>query len=172
MANKFIRANPNSQTSRKLANRTEDRLTPQMKLARDKFISEFLVDHCAVKAVIRSGGVATTAAKKAHEYMREPYVLQRINEMIDILKADQIVNSNRVLAGLVREANYQGIGASHGARVSAYGKLATILGMDAPIKHQVQIQGGVMVVPMTANLNDWETVAEEKQKLLKEDVRS
>lgn len=143
-----------------------------MKAARDKFIDAYYPEQNAVMAVIRSGGASSTAAKKAHEYMREPYVQQRLHEIQDFLKREQIVTVNRVLIGLMREANYFGPGTSHGARVSAYSKLASILGMDAPQKHQVQVTGGVMLIPMTKNLDDWEVVAEEKQKLLKADVRT
>jgi hypothetical protein len=171
MGSQFKR-NPNSKTSRMLASRTEDKLTPKMKLRRDMFITEFVSDFNAINAVLRSGGATSTAAKTAYQFMREPYVQRRIKEVIDSMEEADIINRKRILAGLIREANYMGIGASHGARVSAYSKLASILGMDAPQKHQVQVSGGVMVVPMTTNLNDWETVAEQKQLALKEDVRS
>jgi hypothetical protein len=57
--------------------------------------------------------------------------------------------------------------------VSAYGKLASILGMDAPIKQEIDVthRGGVMIVPMMPTAEDWEKVAEEKQAQLKGDVR-
>ena len=172
MANNGIKRNPLSKTSRMLAGRTADRLTPDMKRRRDLFITELIKDWSPVNAVLRSGGAVSTRVKTAHQLMREPYVQQELAKYIDQAKESDIINRNRVLAGLVKEANFQGFGSSHGARVSAFGKLATILGMDAPIKHQVEVHGGVMVVPMTKNLDDWEVVAEEKQKLLKEDVRS
>lgn len=172
MANHTLKQNPNSKTSRKLAARTEDRLTPAMKDRRDRFIAEYLVDFHGPNAILRSGGASSTAAKMAYEFLREPYVTRRIREVIDSMEEADLINRKRILAGLIREANYTGIGASHGARVSAYSKLASILGMDAPQKVQHQVSGGVMVIPVTANLSDWETVAEQKQLALKEDVRS
>lgn len=172
MANHSLKPNPNSKTSRMIAARTEDKLTPKMKEKRDRFITEYLVDFHGPNAMLRSGGAPSTAVKLAYQFLRESYVQRRIKEVLDSMEEADIINRKRILAGLIREANYMGIGASHGARVSAYSKLASILGMDAPQKHDVKVSGGVMVVPMTANLSDWEVVAEEKQKLLKEDVRT
>ncbi len=148
---------------------TEENLTPRMKARRDAFIAEYLVDWSGPNAMIRSGGSPSTACKLARQYLHEPYVAKKIRECIDALEEAGLINRKRVLAGLVREANYHGIGASHGARVSAYGVLAKILGMEAAQKVDVKV--GVMVVPMAATPEDWEKQAIEGQAKLKSDVR-
>lgn len=151
--------------------RTEENLTPTMRFRRDAFIAEYLVDWSGPMAWIRSGGSPNSAAKMAYELLREPYVTRKIRECIDSLEEAKIINRNRILAGLVREANYQGIGASHGARVSAYSVLAKILGMEAASKVEVDHKGGVMLVPFTPSVDEWERNAIEAQATLKTDVR-
>lgn len=162
-------------TRDKLATRTEANLTPRMKDIRDRFISEYLRDFNGPMAYIRAGGPNTTAVKMANTFLHEPYVAKKIQEIIDLLEEDQIINRKRILAGLVREANYNGIGASHGARVSAYGKLANILGMEQTnvnLKGDIKFRGGVMVVPVTPGTDVWEQMATESQKQLQENVRN
>jgi hypothetical protein len=159
----------------KLSRRTLENLSPKMLEIRNKFISEFLRDWNGPMAYIRAGGPATTATKMASEFLREPYVSSRIWEVIDSMEEAELITRKRVIAMLVREANYMAIGASHGARVAALGKLSTILGMDqvninvhGEVDHN--IRGGVMLVPMTSP-KDWERLAGESQKQLKEEVR-
>jgi phage terminase small subunit len=163
-----------AQSRERILARTEENITPKMKMKRDRFIAEYLFDFNGIAAYIRSGGPSSTAAKMSNQFLKEPYVLKKIKETIDSLEEAEIINRKRILAGLVREAHYQGIGASHGARVSAYSKLATILGMDAAVKidAKVKFAGGVMVVPMAANVDEWEKVAEASQAQLKGDVRT
>jgi phage terminase small subunit len=162
--------------SQRLSRRTEENLTPRMKAMRDRFIAEFLVDWSGPNAYIRAGGPASTAAKMASEYLREPYVTKKIYEVLESMEEAEIISRKKVLAGLIREAHYQGIGASHGARVSAWSKLANILGMEqvnvrveGNVDHNVR--GGVMVVPVVPGTDAWEQLASNTQKQLKEDVR-
>ncbi|HEY9246339.1 MAG TPA: terminase small subunit [Candidatus Methanoperedens sp.] len=165
---------PNSQTSKKIVRFTEEFMLahPLMKAKRDKFIAEFLIDFNGPLAWIRSGGSYSTAAKMGNQYLREPYVAKKIWEVIDSLEEAKIINRKRILAGLVREANFMGIGASHSARVSAYSKLASILGMDAPqkVEAKVKFTGGVMLVPFSPDAKEWEKNAIEAQKKLKEEA--
>lgn len=165
---------PNSQTATKIKRFTEEFMIehPLMKTKRDRFIAEYLIDFNGPMAWIRSGGAYSTATKMASQYLREPYVAKKIWEVIDSLEEVELINRKRVLAGLVREANFMGIGASHSARVSAYSKLASILGMDAPqkIEAKVKFAGGVMLVPFVADPKEWEQKAIEAQKKLKDEI--
>jgi phage terminase small subunit len=160
-----------SKTAKKLLRRTEENLTPLMKQRRDQFIAEYLVDWRGPAAWIRSGGSPNSAAKMAYELLREPYVTRKIREQVDAMEEANLINRNRILAGLVREANYQGVGASHGARVSAYHVLAKILGMEAPVKVEAQVSCGVMLIPAGTSVDNWERDAIDVQAQLKADVR-
>src|SRR5512140_2238847 len=107
--------NPNSKTSKALARRTLENLTPKQKAFRDRFVEEFVRDWDPCMAWIRAGGPATTAQKNASCIRREPYVAQKIQEVVDHLEEQGLITKSRVLAGLLREANYHAVGASHGA---------------------------------------------------------
>ena len=155
-----------------LTHKTESKLSPEQRRKRDLFVDEYLVDFNATAAVIRTGGSKKGASYKAHLLMQEPYVQLRIRQTIDALEEAKIINRQRILAGLVREAHYSGVGASHSARVAAWSTLARIIGMEAPIKVEAshEVRGGVMVIPM-ADPASWEASAVTAQKLLKDDVR-
>lgn len=167
------KADPESKTSKRLARRTEANLTPRMREFRDQFIAEYLIDFVGSRAYLRAGGENTAQpAQMAHQLLREPYVVQTLQRMMDGMEESKLVTRNRVLAGLMREANYTAISASHGARVSAYSKLATILGLDAKqTERGLSLRGGVMIVPATESTDSWEKRAAAAQAALKEDVR-
>lgn len=163
-----------SKTARKLMMRTEERLTDKMKARRDRFVSCYVRHFIGPLAVIESGGAVTTASKMSSEFLREPYVRQKINEVIRSLKESELLDRKQILAGFLREAHYEGHGASHGARVQAWKSLADIAGMEAPktVKNEHSVKGGVMVVPMAGSVDDWEKAAQESQTALKSDVRT
>lgn len=155
----------------KTIKKTEEAMTPLEKANRDRFINEYLVDWRGPQAWIRAGGSESNASIKARELLKEPYVARKIREQVDLIEQSQLINRNRVLAGLVREANYLGVGASHSARVAAYTVLAKILGMEASIKVDHEIRGGVMLIPAGVPVEDWEKNAIDVQSQLKLDVR-
>lgn len=166
---------PASGLGKKLAGRTEDNLTPAMKMFRDRFISEYLYDYSAVNAYRRAGGTAggRQAYNIAYELTHEPYVAKKIQEAIDSAEEKELVNRNRVLAGLAREANREGMGAQHGARVSAWATLVKVFGMDRQIvEASLALRGGILIVPATDNVETWDERSRKAQKMLKESVRS
>lgn len=72
---------------------------------------------------------------------------------------------------LYREANYFGEGSSHSARVKAQSQLSKIFGMETiHLKAEVAHSGGVMVVPMAGNLEEWEKLAASSQAALMADA--
>jgi hypothetical protein len=164
---------PTSKTSKKLSLRTRENLTPRMKAIRDRFITEYIRDWCGPSAYIRAGGPSTSATKMATEFLREPYVVQRLTEIIDAMEEEKLLDNKIILMGLIKEARYQGIGASHGARVAAWKSLADIKGIanKISVKSEVTHRGGVMVVPVIPGSDTWEQLAANSQKQLKDDVR-
>lgn len=171
---------PDSGFSKLIGKRTEENLSPAMKKRRDHFISEYLVDFNAAQAFIRMKAEeepfkeidAAAAAAGGYSFTREPYVAKKIQEALEDMEEANIITRKRVLGGLIREANYHGVGAQHGARVSSWSKLAGILRMDVKIVEQnVGLRGGVMIVPQTEDGESWEARAAGAQAALKEDVR-
>jgi hypothetical protein len=169
--------------SQKVARRTEANLSDRMKRDRDVFVTEYLCDFNAGNAWRRMKATCypddpltmsqeVKASDYGYELTREPYVAFKIKEAIDALEEDQLINRKRILSGLVREANYHGVGASHSARVGSYGKLASILGMDNhKLEATLALRGGVMIVPQVESEETWEERAAKAQAALKEEVR-
>lgn len=159
------------------SNEVMTELTAQEKELRDMFVVEFLKDHDYRNAAIRIGFLPKYADQYAAEFAVDPYVKRRIEyEMTRPLTNEEAAEHKRAMirrteALLLKQAGYAGPGASHGARVSALSKLASIYGMDAPTKVEQTIQhkGGVMMVPGVASVEDWEAAAVASQeKLTKE----
>ena len=149
-------------------------MTPADKELRDLFAREYLFDFDPKAACIRCGFLEQYALQYAQQFMGESYVQNKIASLSKVGKAigedkehDQ-QTKQAVLTSLFREANYRGAGSSHGSRVAALAKLASILGMDAPTKMEQTIthKGGVMAVPGIAGLDEWEAKAVESQSKL------
>lgn len=173
-------ADPNSKTAKKLASHTEENLTPRKRQRADLFIIEYLRDYNATRAYRRTRLIECpfddvsddVCSQQGYEMKRWPYVSQKIQEAFEIAEEKNVVTRTEVLHGLKREALFHGPGASHGARVSGWGKLATIMGMDQKqVERGLSMKGGIMVVPAVEGLDDWEQRAQAAQAALKEEVR-
>lgn len=156
------------------AGQTASELTEQEKALRNLFVDEYLIDYNPKKAAIRCGFVEQHAAHYAAQFMEEPYVLKRISEMQSTPVAEEDEENRlrlmrrRIEEGFIQQANYNGPGASHGARVAALSKLANFYGMEqaTKVEQEVNHRGGVMAIPAIANLDDWEIQALQSQEKL------
>lgn len=90
----------------------------------------------------------------------------------------EMLTRDRVLAGLFLEASDRFGPTSAAARVSAWSKLATLIGMDFDAKRTDDFQkelaapGGVLMVPFVSSIEQWEQSAMSQQAQLKADVRT
>lgn len=148
------------------------------KIKAQAFAKAYLVDFDAARAVIRIGLAdeatdPTKLVRMGNDFTRNPLVLQALQAYISRIESDKIVSRERVLMGLLTEANYYGLGGSASARVAAWGKLAKILGMELPPEDPKAARGGVMLVPyMEGGIDAWEAAAVGQQARLKADVRT
>lgn len=144
--------------------------------AREQFVREYLVDEDIYAAALRCGCPASNAADYGKLMYHDPYVQKRKAELeLDVpdhTDVDSEVNKRKVIAALLREANYHGPGSSHAARVSALANLTNVFGLKAPTKLQSEVthRGKVMMVPAIANIEEWEAQAQEHQDGLLRDV--
>lgn len=139
---------------------------------RKRFITEYLVDFHAGNAYLRAGGKNKDYRLAGYNMKREAYVCQQIQKAVDAMDAAQVTTRQRVLAGLVKEANHDGLGSQHSARVTAWQGLAKILHMgEKEVERTMSARGGVMVVPETSDLGSWEQRAAAAQDALKKAVR-
>lgn len=182
-----------SSLARTLARRTEENLTAPMKHRRDVFIREYLRDFNGAQAWLRMKAecdpddaheryTPRVCAEHAYQLKNEPYVAKRLAELIDGMEAANMINQQRVLAMVLRDAELQGLGAKHAARVSAQKLLMDFMGMTSQAKAVQQRdnqgggnggpRGGVMIVPDVAGTaDDWEAAAAKSQAQLKAEVR-
>jgi hypothetical protein len=174
----MAKIDPNFESGYQLPDRVPDtpELSDRERALRDLFVSEYLVDFDQTAAAMRCGFNRKFAIEYGTKFMAEPYVLQKMNLMkfAEVDEVDQNeYDSKRVRAALMQEAHYFGPGSSHAARVAALAKLASLIGMDKPLKTEQTInhRGGVMAVPGIASLDDWEKAASESQDELVKDAR-
>lgn len=183
-----------SSLAKALSRRTEENLTDAMKHRRDVFIREYIRDFNGAQAWLRmkaevdpqdshTNYTPAKAAEHAYQLRNEPYVAKRIAELIDSMEAANMINENRILAMVIRDAELQGIGAKHAARVGAQKLLMDYMKMtsgaraaqqraQAPGEADGLPRGGVMVVPpVEGSPESWEARAAAAQAALKEEVR-
>ena len=147
-------------------------LSPRAKDLRDRFVTEYMTDYESTAAAIRCGYPHNIAREYGNRLLQDTYVLQqiRIKETTPVkTEEDEEQMKKRIMTGLLREANYRGPGCSQSARVAALSKLASMHGMDAPIKQEISTDGnlaGVMVIPGLMTPEQWELAAAAQQEAL------
>jgi hypothetical protein len=135
---------------------------------RDKFVAEYLSDYDALQAAMRIGYSLAFAKEYSIKLMQDPYVLQQIKKT----EGDTVSNEpedvkKRIVAGLMREANFRGAGSSQSARVAAWSKLASLYQMDVVPKGAEEGEGaGEFVVPGMITEEEWTRRAAAQQTAL------
>ena len=84
-----------------------------------RFVDEYLVDLNATQAAIRAGYSAKTAASKGFSLLRIVEIAKEVERRQAETSEKTGVTREQVLERLWVEANYDGEGSSHSARVSA-----------------------------------------------------
>lgn len=94
-------------------------LTPKQQ----RFVDEYLIDLNATQAAIRAGYAAKTANREGSRLLSNVDISHAIATKAANTAERLDLSAERVLRGLFEEATRTGDGASHGARVSAWGLL-------------------------------------------------
>lgn len=143
------------------------------KALRDLFVKEYLVDYDSIGAAMRVGYNRGIAKEYAVRLMDEPYVMRQIakQEGAPIEESEDVLKK-RIMAGLIREANYRGAGSSQAARVAALGKLAQLNGMEPATRMKTELTGpngeplqgpGQFIIPGVMTPEQWETAVKKQQ---------
>lgn len=161
------------ETKERFESLTEDNISFKQKVFCDKFINEYLHDFNAPMAWIRAGGPVASATTGGYKTLKMQYTQNQLRIVRELMDEEHMVTRADVVFGIKQEANYHGLDGSSSARVRAWGLLAKIKGMEAPVKQELEVthKGGVMVVPMVNNILDWEQQAAISQDALKLNVR-
>jgi hypothetical protein len=141
------------------------------------FAKNYLIDFDHRNAAIVTFGYtdAERARQVGLDYIRHPFVLQALQAYMSRIEQEKLVSRERILLGLLQEANYHGVGSSHSARVAAWRGLSKIMGMETEKPEEdltKKIKGGVMLVPYAGGIEAWEASARGQQAQLKADVRT
>lgn len=146
---------------------------PKTQALRRLFVAEFIKDYNGSAAIARLGLEFSQPAMIANVWLKEPFTQHVLDLYVREVEQDALVTRNQVIAALVREANYFGLDSSGAARVSALGKLARILGMEKiKVEGEIVHRGGIMLVPIAANPDEWEKHAAGSQKQLKQAAKA
>ena len=167
------RKRTNPVTTERAERATAENISLKKKMFLDKFVFEYLHDFNSSMAWIRAGGPPSHATTGGPESLRTAYVQNEIRTLTERLEEDQMVTRGEVVMGIKREAHYHGEDGSSASRVRAWGLLAKLKGMEAPVKVEAEVihRGGVMLVPVAGTIQDWESAAAASQLQLKNDVR-
>ena len=101
------------------------KLTPKQQ----RFVDEYLIDLNATQAAIRAGYSEKTAYSIGDENLKKPEIKKAIEQEQKERQKRTLVTQDDVIRGLLTEAEWQGEGSSHSARVSAWAHLGKHLNM-------------------------------------------
>lgn len=93
------------------------------------FVREYAIDHNAAGAARRAGYSHKTADKIGYELLRKPEIAEQLTQYEEQHNQQAQLSRQKVIDGLLAEAEYQGEGSSHSARVAAWSHLGKYLGM-------------------------------------------
>ncbi|OOF84438.1 terminase [Rodentibacter ratti] len=107
-----------------------------------RFVDEYLIDLNATQAAIRAGYSADTARQMGSENLSKPVIQEAIQEAQKNRSTRTQVTQDDVIRGLLTEAEWNGEGSSHSARVAAWAHLGKHLGM---FTQKVEVSGDLHI---------------------------
>jgi hypothetical protein len=147
-------------------------LQTRYKAKREKFIHEYIKDMNGSQALQRMGYVRQQPWITASIWLNEPYTQWYLSKLRAKATDDAIFTRSEILFQLKKEAHYNGLDGSAAARIAALRTAAKILGLEiTKVEGNVNLQGGVMLMPFAGTPEEWEKAAQAAQAKLKQDVR-
>ena len=130
------------------------KLTPKQQ----RFVDEYLIDLNATQAAIRAGYSPKTAEQQGFQLLKKTSVSEAIEQAQKERQKRTLVTQDDVIRGLLTEAEGQGEGSSHSARVSAWAHLGKHLNMFTDkIEHTGKDGGPIDLSLKVVFENDGET---------------
>lgn len=149
--------------------RTGANMSEAAQLRRYKFAAHYIKTTSASAAAQFAG--FSSPAIKGSKLLKEPYVQNLIQNLLNALDQDAIMSQNEILFRFKEEAHDME-NSSAGARVSALAHIAKIRGMMIDrSESKVTHDGGVMVVPPVESPDDWGKRAAQSQENLQKEAR-
>ena len=130
------------------------KLTPKQQ----RFVDEYLIDLNATQGAIRAGYSPKTAEQQGFQLLKKTSVSEAIEQAQKERQKRTLVTQDDVIRGLLTEAEWQGEGSSHSARVSAWAHLGKHLNMFTDkIEHTGKDGGPIDLSLKVVFENDGET---------------
>lgn len=134
----------------------------------ERFVQEFMVDRDPVSAALRTGVAKINIKRTVGKWMSDPRILRAIQAATDKMPIEDMITPQRIVAGFMAVA-FDPLAPS-AAKNSALRELASLRKMyDDPDENANR--SGVMMVPLSASLEDWAMAALQAQTKLKEEVK-
>lgn len=166
--------------SRALGTDVRGRLTKDVALV----LAREYVKHGDMRHALVSTGFAdedtspSQMGKLATKVRQSRNFAEAFDHVVTAFDSHELLTRERVLSGLFLEASDRFGPTSAAARVTAWSKLAQLIGMEADSKRESDLQkelaapGGVLLIPFVQSIEQWEQSAMAMQAQLKADVRT
>ena len=125
------------------------KLTPKQQ----RFVDEYLIDLNATQAAIRAGYSPKTARQIGEQNLSKLDIKNAIESAQQERQKRTLVTQDDVIRGLLTEAEWQGEGSSHSARVAAWAHLGKHLNMFTDKIDHTSSDGSMTPVAPVFNLN-------------------
>ena len=125
------------------------KLTPKQQ----RFVDEYLIDLNATQAAIRAGYSPKTSEQQGFQLLKKTSVSEAIEQAQKERQKRTLVTQDDVIRGLLTEAELQGEGSSHSARVSAWAHLGKHLNMFTDKIDHTSSDGSMTPTAPVFNLN-------------------
>ena len=125
------------------------KLTPKQQ----RFVDEYLIDLNATQAAIRAGYSPKTARQIGEQNLSKLDIKNAIESAQQERQKRTLVTQDDVIRGLLTEAEWQGEGSSHSARVAAWAHLGKHLNMFTDKIDHTSSDGSMTPAAPVFNLN-------------------
>lgn len=148
-------------------------LTPEKMAMLNQFVAGRIMGLSMREAAIHAGVESKSAkqiAKRAWEMNTHPYVRKLYAEHRELVTREQLITFNEQLLDLKQIAFDQGLATRD--RLTAHAQIAKNMGFEAATRVKAdisaEVKAGVMFLPMVGSIDQWEAMAMEQQRKLRE----
>ena len=124
-----------------------------------------------IRETAELGYEGSSASTQGHEFFHHEFTQSELRRRYENQALENQGARQEIISMLFRETNNHALGSSHSARVRAQIQLSKIFGLETiQVDAKVEHSGGVMVVPMSSSIEEWEAAAVEQQRQLMKDA--
>jgi hypothetical protein len=148
----------------------KDGAAPSVRAQLDRFVEGLLMGLGSTQAAVFAGVSSARAVRQGGKWRCDPYVREQFTLLREKLTRDQIC-SFAELALNVKSIAFDESGAtSKQVRVTASALMGRLMGHEAPSRFNGTVNGGVLLIPVAASMEEWEAQAVAAQAQLQREV--